>query len=513
MRVGLRRRCWRMRNYVNRSLQNLRAGVKVQLSLRKCLPLLLRPVAEMDLGSRFAAQYDQISLDIDTKMDKLSSSLLGQISLLIAQLHHPNPLVSVDTSGYSGAHTEPEPPQPLDKSASAGRRESLVHEGGTGARVSGLAQVQRFSSDRVYKPRVAQPPGFQEDLSGVPSGSGGNSGGREHRVDDDDDDLEDKESVAGAPVDGYFARLVDYIYDQFPHSKPHTAVSVKPRCEYEEFFSVSDPPEPARKFMKLYPRVSEIQSTSSEHVAKLSRESHPLFKILPLRCRAVSIGDDLDFCNQRFLNSDYLLICRSKSVPKSRSASINLSDLERGARMILAGDSQCFWFLSALLARLKDDGYRPSNPSLFDNSISALSAAQTSVAANMSEYVTTKRRESYLAHASFTLPDNLKRELLVAPGTGSLLFNQSLLEDSLLSSTSSLATLSKAAVKNKSQGGTSRYNSPLDAPRAGSSGFRKRSLPVLVGARSGVVAAGVGLLPQLRATVFGGRSHAPVQPQ
>ena len=110
------------------------------------------------------------------------------------------------------------------------------------------------------------------------------------------------------------------------------------------------------------------------------------------------------------------------------------------------------------------------------------------------EYVTTKRRESYLAHDSFTLPDNLKWELLVAPGTGSLLFNQSLLstaienmkEDSLLSSTSSLATLSKAAVKNKSQGGISRYNSSLDAPRAGSSGFRKRSAsPSRRGAKRG----------------------------
>ena len=47
-------------------------------------------------------------------------------------------------------------------------------------------------------------------------------------------------------------------------------------------------------------------------------------------------------------------------------------------------------------------------------------------------------------------------------------------EDSLLTSTSSLATLSQAAVGNRLQGGTSRYNSPLDAPRAGSSFFRKR---------------------------------------
>ena len=56
-------------------------------------------------------------------------------------------------------------------------------------------------------------------------------------------------------------------------------------------------------------------------------------------------------------------------------ASITLADLERldrVARMILAGDSQCFWFLSALLAQLKEDGYQPSNPTLFDKSISSL---------------------------------------------------------------------------------------------------------------------------------------------
>ena len=114
-----------------------------------------------------------------------------------------------------------------------------------------------------------------------------------------------------------------YIYVRFLHSKPDNAASVKQRCEYEEFFYVSDPPEPARKFMNLYPRISEIQPTSSEHAARWSRESHPLFKILPPRRRTVSIGDDSDFCDQRFLNSDYSLICSSKSVPKSGSASIN----------------------------------------------------------------------------------------------------------------------------------------------------------------------------------------------
>ena len=93
--------------------------------------------------------------------------------------------------------------------------------------------------------------------------------------------------------------------------------------------------------------------------------------------------------------------------------------------MILAGDSQCFWFFFSLLAQLQDDGSHPSNSSLFDKNISTLSAAlaaQNSVTANMSEYMTTKRRESDLSHTLFTLPDNLKQVLFVVPGTGSLLF-------------------------------------------------------------------------------------------
>ena len=241
--------------------------------------------------------------------------------------------------------------------------------------------------------------------------------------------------------------------------------------------------------MRVYPRVSEIQTSVHDYAANLSRESRPLFRVLPSRRRAVSIGDDPDFCRQRFLNSDLARICRSRSVSKSCMASVSLADLERlnrVARMILAGDSQCYWFLSALLVQLKEDGYQPSNPSLFDKSISSLSSAlatQTNATACLSEFIMTKRRESYLSHSSVTLPESLKRDLLVAPGTDSLLFNQPLLssaienvkEDSLLSSTSSLASISKAAIKSKSQGGSNKYTSPLDAPRPGTSGFRKRS--------------------------------------
>ena len=76
--------------------------------------------------------------------------------------------------------------------------------------------------------------------------------------------------------------------------------------------------------------------------------------------------------------------------------------------------------------------------------------------------MTTKRRESDLSHALFTLPDNLKRELLVVPFLAPwfrkvpvpfFLINHlstaidNIKEVSLLSSTSSVAALSIAAVK------------------------------------------------------------------
>ena len=61
-------------------------------------------------------------------------------------------------------------------------------------------------------------------------------------MDDDDDDLDDRDHSAEAPLDRAFAHLVDFIYERFPHSEPQTAAPSAPRCEYETYFSISDPP-------------------------------------------------------------------------------------------------------------------------------------------------------------------------------------------------------------------------------------------------------------------------------
>ena len=170
-------------------------------------------------------------------------------------------------------------------------------------------------------------------------------------------------------------------------------------------------------------------------------------------------GDQPDYCAARFLNPDFSRISKHKTILKSRASSVTLADLEkldRCSRTILAGESQCFWLLSSLLAQLCDEGYKAVDPALFDKNISTLSASlasQTTMTAGISDFITLKRRESYLAHASCPIAESVKRDLLVAPGSDNFLFNQPLLEkvvttvkeDSIISSTASLASLSRAA--------------------------------------------------------------------
>ena len=90
------------------------------------------------------------------------------------------------------------------------------------------------------------------------------------------------------------------------------------------------------------------------------------------------MGDQPDYCAARFSSPDFSRISKQKTIFKSRSSSVSLSDLEkldRASCTILAGESQSFWLLSSLLAQLRDEGYKPADPALFNKNVSTLSAA------------------------------------------------------------------------------------------------------------------------------------------
>ena len=102
----------------------------------------------------------------------------------------------------------------------------------------------------------------------------------------------------------------------------------------------------------------------------------------------------------------------------------------------------------------------------------------------MSEFVTSKRRESYLEHTSWPVGESVKQELLVALGPDNLWLIQPLREKVvctvkealLLSSTGSLVSFSTAVSRGRSGvSGDGGYASPLDFSRPSTSGYRKES--------------------------------------
>ena len=84
-------------------------------------------------------------------------------------------------------------------------------------------------------------------------------------------------------------------------------------------------------------------------------------------------------------------------------------------------------------------------------------ALQTSLVSSITEFMVSKRRESFLAHVSVPLSVLQKRELQVAYGSGDFLFDQSLLEktmgqvkeDSIISSNVTLSCLMRSGMRGK----------------------------------------------------------------
>ena len=165
-----------------------------------------------------------------------------------------------------------------------------------------------------------QAPGFSGD-----SQSGAGFGFHQEEEDDDD-----KESVVELPPpDKTYSRLITYIQDRFPKSCPVSAPRLPPRCEFEEFFVISESAPASRQNLLIYPRVSELVDASADRASRLARESRPLHRVVPLKRKMFHIGDQPDFCSARFLNPDFSRISKNQNILKTRASSVSLADLEK----------------------------------------------------------------------------------------------------------------------------------------------------------------------------------------
>ena len=446
---------------------------------------------DCDADFNIATQLDSINKSVDDKIETMSVNLLAKFSSMLdnfqPRLNNPSVPDPSAVLGLSANLAEPVSRRPTDRTKCPaglrfrkGGQDPALHEDDiTSARIiDETPETLRHSPGDTGEPqgRRSAPAFVRHHQAGA---------GFDSQPDDDVDDDDRESNADSAPSDITYIRLMHYIHDRFPHSEPASAPHAPPRCEFEQFFSTSEASSSANTDLKLYPRVDEILDSCGDRAARFAKESKPLHRIIPWRRKAIHVGDRPDFCVARYLNSDFSRISKQKTIWKSRASSVSLSDLEKldhASRSLVAGQSQSFWLLSSLLAQLRDEDFKPADPGLFDKTITTLSASlasQTSLSTGISEFVTSKRRESYLAHTSCPIGESVNRDLLVAPGTDNLLFNQPLLEkvvstmkeDSLISSTASLASISKAASRGRSgASGSGRYSSPLDFSRPSTSG-------------------------------------------
>ena len=155
--------------------------------------------------------------------------------------------------------------------------------------------------------------------------------------------------------------------------------------------------------VQVYPRVSELLAQSRERSSKFARESKLLHKVIPLRRCVFPVAGESDFSSPQWLNPYFAHITGNKTIAKTRVSAATFADIEKVkkcSRTLIADQSQSYWLLSALLSQLKQDGFQPYDPSLFNKNISALSASfatQTLVCTGLTDFVMAKRRKSFLA--------------------------------------------------------------------------------------------------------------------
>ena len=222
------RRRWRViLNCV--SLFHLRTG---SLNLHLSLPLSTAP--EFDLDSRLATQLDTVNKSMDKKLEDMSIALMFRFSAVFDQFRADFNQTSFAEDpavpGPSVSQTEPPSlPHPVSTKSREGLRfrvsgeDPVPHGSGLAQNFSGSARHELGAEAAVS----CDPPpedGESSQRPGSQFSSGFSYGGQaetESVFHPEDDDDEDRESIADPPVlNRTYARLVDFIYNRFAHSRP-----------------------------------------------------------------------------------------------------------------------------------------------------------------------------------------------------------------------------------------------------------------------------------------------------
>ena len=150
-----------------------------------------------------------------------------------------------------------------------------------------------------------------------------------------------------------------------------SAPLLAPLCSFECLYVVSDPLESTRPCFCLYPRVADIIQGTHDHAATLAKRMKSLSLILQKKKKTTtkkqrlqSVADEPEFTSPQVLNPDFSSLTGVLVV-----SFFELEWMEGCAKALLEVNSFSLWLMSNLLSQLKLDGFKPSNPTLFDSAI------------------------------------------------------------------------------------------------------------------------------------------------
>ena len=321
-----------------------------------------------------------------------------------------------------------------------------------------------------------QPPPSYGDLPPQPSTSGWVPSGPPPTRAARDSSSESEASEAESDVSGRdsaSSRLADLIYEVCPGSRPLFDTARPPRCGFEDWFGQPES-STSRPHFPLYLRVAEVESEVAARTEALARRAKPLSHVIPSRSCRFTIADQPLFASSLPVNPSFAQLAGVRTVGSKRWGSVTFSEMERLERLFrsqLEMTSSSLLLMSGILAMLKRDGFRPTDPTLFNAALSSASATLSQQARSSSAgaaFMRSKRRESLLQHTSIPVPEAQRMALTVTPGSGDSLFNDEILGEIVAQVQCSSLISSNLAVSRSLGRGRSRSSSssPLVDPAA-----------------------------------------------
>ena len=277
-----------------------------------------------------------------------------------------------------------------------------------------------------------------------------------------------------------YREMMRFIISVFPQAAGSPSVPPPPSAVFEDIFPGSSAPD-VPLFFDWFGRVRTALQDTDARLASVFANNRSLLSLLPHRSSTYAVHGDFAGVGALPPNPQ-LSAMFDRPIKPQLQLGISVRDsvaMGGSLRSAVETMSHSMWVLSGLIAYIRQHGFVPPDPSLFNTMVTALSrglANQASSLGSLTSFLEVRRREFYLSHLPAYFLESNKRSMLAAPvWQASQLFPESDVQSLLsLTQTSSQLRSQQALVDVASRGSGFRSRRPARSSPARPSPRRRR---------------------------------------